>query len=176
MVRTDPWRPASVQRGLTLIELLAVVALVSVMSAIAAPALSDIAAARRMDAVAANIASALRLARSESVKRAGLIIVEPATAGTWTGALRVYADAAGDPRDVMQAADVLIRVFEQATSVTTVSAPARLALDGLGRNRALATDGSLATSELVLCSSGRSRTLNVDRSGVLTVAAASPGC
>ena len=164
------------QRGLTLIELLAVIALVSVMSAIAAPALSDMAAARRMDAVAANIGGALRLARSESVKRAGLVVVEPTAVGMWTGTLRVYADVAGDPSDVMQGGDVLIRVFNQASSVTTVSAPARLALDGLGRNRALATDGSLTASTLVLCSSGRARTLNVDRSGVVTVAATSPSC
>lgn len=163
-------------RGFTLVELLTLLALVSVLTALAAPAMTDLAAARRQDAAAATVAGAVRLARSEAVKRAALVVVEPLTAGAWTGALRVYVDATGDPQDTMQPADTLIRVFEQSGSVTTASAPARIALDAQGRNRALGAEPLLATSEVVLCSHGKRLAVGVDRSGVLTTGPILSGC
>ena len=94
----------------------------------------------------------------------------------WSGSLRVYVDAASNPVDGMQPADTLLRVIEQSSQVTTVSAPQRIALDANGRNLALAADGRLDTGAVQLCSSRVRRSLVVDRSGVVVMSRVAGSC
>jgi type II secretion system protein H len=165
------------QVGFTLIELMVVMLVMAIVTAAAAPAISGMAAERRHDAVGAHITGAIRLARSEALKRAALVVVEPqGGAGAWGGSLNLYADADGDPQDAMQGRDLLIRASVRASSVTTVSGPARLAIDPQGRNRSLQPQPALTESTIVLCTGGKARTLTVDRGGFASVSTVSASC
>jgi type IV fimbrial biogenesis protein FimT len=172
---TAPTRPR--ERGFTLIELLTVVLIVAVVTAAAAPTVSEMAAERRHDAVTAHITGAMRLARSEAMKRSAMVLIEPQdAASSWGGALNIYVDADGNPQNGFNIGDTLIRSSMKTSSVITVSGPARLAIDPLGRNRALQAQPELTQSSIVLCSGGKTRTLTIDRSGFASVTGTPTTC
>lgn len=59
----------SVQRGFTLIELMVTIAIAAILIAIATPFFRDVIANHRLNTISLELADALALARSESIKR-----------------------------------------------------------------------------------------------------------
>jgi type IV fimbrial biogenesis protein FimT len=75
-------RPAAA-RGFTLPELMAVVTIIALMSAMAAPSFSALVASQRAKGVASDLFTALTRTRSEAIKRNTEVTLKPATAGRW---------------------------------------------------------------------------------------------
>lgn len=152
--------------GFSITELLVVVAVLAVVTAVGAPSFSSAAAARRLDSTTAQLAAAIRLARSEAVKRAAVTVVEPLESAGWSGSLRVYAALDMDPSGTMRADDVLIRIFDARSGIDVArGAPAKLAFDAKGRHVRAQANGAPTRSTIVLCASSIGRTFTVDFSG-----------
>ena len=95
-----------VVRGVTLMELMVVVALLAVLLGVAAPAMSAFAAARRVEDLARRLGEDLVLGRNEAVKRNATVLLcvdVDATGcnaapgpGDWARGWRLCVDADGD--------------------------------------------------------------------------------
>jgi type IV fimbrial biogenesis protein FimT len=75
-------------RGFTLIEMLAVVAITAILSAMAAPAFKSLVAGQRARATSTDLYAALVLARSEAIKRNTQVTLQPA-ATAWQDGWRI---------------------------------------------------------------------------------------
>ena len=89
-----PW-----QRGMTLVELLTVLAIVAILAAVALPSLADALATQRLRGAGTDLMSSLLLARSEAIKRKAPMAVAPQTPGVWTSGWRVATVAADEQID-----------------------------------------------------------------------------
>ncbi|MEZ5729636.1 MAG: GspH/FimT family pseudopilin [Burkholderiaceae bacterium] len=154
--------------GMTLIEVLVTIAIVSVLVAVASPSFTEVVRLNRLDASTLDLRAALDLARSEAIKRAGVVVVEPIPAGNWTGVLRVYVDTAQNPANNRTGADPIVRQFDAMTGMTTTGGPARIAFDRRGNNMALVVGGNPIVSTISFCKSPNQRALQVDRAGFMT--------
>nr|WP_091663753.1 GspH/FimT family pseudopilin [Massilia sp. PDC64] len=75
-------------RGFTLIELMTVVAITAILSAMAAPSFKSLVAGQRARTASTDLYAALVLARSEAIKRDTQVTLEPA-ADTWQAGWRI---------------------------------------------------------------------------------------
>lgn len=91
------WRASVQQRGFTLVELMVVVALVGVLSMIAAPSFSTFIASQRVRSASYELSNAIVFSRSEAIKRNADVTVTPvdATAG-WRAGWSVTAVQGAD--------------------------------------------------------------------------------
>lgn len=170
--RPDADRPAR-SAGFTLIELLIVVAITSIATAFAVPAFLSTIRANRLDAATAELRAALQLARSEAVKRATVVVVEPIAAGDWTGGLRVYVDTDRDLTTAYSSArDTVVRenALRRTGLTTGPSAPARLGFDAKGANVTLGAAAGAqtpTTSTIRLCASTQGRQIGINNGGLV---------
>lgn len=79
------------QRGFTIIEVMTVVAIVSVLAAVAIPNLTSMIRNAKLRGVASDLFGDMLTARSEAVKQNCNISVIPTTTGTWTGGWKVVS-------------------------------------------------------------------------------------
>jgi len=77
--------------GFTLIEVLVVIALLGIVTALAAPGFASLIQSNRIQAAAGELQRALYYARSEAMSRGVNVIVttDPEDANGWTGALKI---------------------------------------------------------------------------------------
>lgn len=131
-------------RGFTLVELMVTVAILVILLAIGAPNLRDFVLKQQISADANTLASAFRLARSEALKRSGMVTICPsldpsaatptcvANATTdWSNGWLIFADYAptGGATGAYESTDTLIRVEQgirsaqiaSSNSITSVS-------------------------------------------------------
>ena len=156
---------------MTLIEVMIVIAVITVVAAVASPAFTEAVRTNRIDIATLETQRAIELARSEAIKRAQLVIVEPVTAGDWTSGLRVYADAARNPTDAITGADTLIRQTNalKGVTVTASGAAPRLAFDPRGQNVSLvAVNPAPMQRTFAVCKSPVRRVLVVEPNGYMT--------
>lgn len=69
--------------GFTLVEMMVGVAIVALLSAIAAPSFNQMVASQRLKGASSDLFSALMRARSEAIKRNTEVTLTPATASQW---------------------------------------------------------------------------------------------
>ncbi|BDI08053.1 GspH/FimT family pseudopilin [Sphaerotilus microaerophilus] len=86
-----PPRAGSPARGLTLIELLVVMAILGLISAMAAPSMADFQRSRRLESTVQHLASDLSYARAEAIKR-NTPVVLCATTTTTCGSATTASD------------------------------------------------------------------------------------
>lgn len=159
--------------GFTVIELLIVIAITSIATAFAVPAFLATIRANRLDSATTELRVALQLARSEAVKRATVVVVEPITPGSWVRGLRVYIDADRDLSTAYSSiADTVVRENAlRRTGLTTGSGPpARVGFDAKGNNVALgATAGAQTpiTSTIPLCAAPLGRRISINNAGLV---------
>lgn len=83
---------AHAERGFTIIELMATVAVLAILLTLAAPSLSDLVRDQRVKTATFDVYASLTFARSEAIKRNGDIDVIP-TGADWAGGWRVEVQA-----------------------------------------------------------------------------------
>jgi type IV fimbrial biogenesis protein FimT len=178
-------RPAgrSRLRGLTLVEALVGIALLSIVLAIAAPDFQQFGRSTRVAAQTAELRSALVYARSESMRRGVRVVVcrtadptasTPACddAAAWSDGWLVFVDnahLAGNAAGVIDGADQPIRIGEpvpntEATEDGTFGPWVSFSPQGLVRTAAGPAAGSL-----LLCQSPHGRRLSLNAVGLLSV-------
>lgn len=79
-------------RGFTVIEVLVAVAIVAILIAIGVPRMNDMVVTVRLRSAASDLYESVIFARSEAIKRNGLISVVP-SAGGWAGGWQIKVDA-----------------------------------------------------------------------------------
>lgn len=82
------------QRGLTLIELLATVAILAILLHLAMPSFRQLINSNRQDVMANELLVALRGARTAAITRQSPVIIQPLE-GNWAFGWRMIADASG---------------------------------------------------------------------------------
>jgi type IV fimbrial biogenesis protein FimT len=113
------------QIGFTLIELLIVVAIAAILLALAAPNFRDMLVKRSVQAAAETLASDMRFARSEALKRSRRTVMCQssdgadcaATAGSWHQGWIVFVDRDSDGN--VTAGDDLVRVQQALSGIAT---------------------------------------------------------
>lgn len=151
-----PAPPPSV-RGFTLIELMVVVAVLVVLSTVAAPSFSTFILGQRVKTASFDLASSMLLARSEAIKRNTDVTIAPADSGSgWAGGWKV----------TVTAASVTTTLSEQAAyaglTIAGPSSPASVVYQG--------SSGRPAAGKATFQVSGgdASRCVSVDLSGMTT--------
>lgn len=166
----DRRRPPAMRSsaGLTLVELVVVMAVLVVVMSVAAPAMSEFTASNQVVSARSSFSASLALARSEAAKRSRPVIVQPLSGGSegneyangWE--VVVDEDASGSASD----SEPRIRRYP--------ALPAAVQLSGAGA-LSFRTSGALAAASdqvFTVCRSGSSRgySVTVTPSGVADVA------
>jgi type IV fimbrial biogenesis protein FimT len=139
-------RPA---RGFTAIELMVVVAIVAIMTAIAAPYMGQMVRSQRLRTTSFDVFSSLTLARSEAIKRNVSVTMTP-NGADWAKGWTV-SDANGNLLRTQSAVDNL-----------AIAGPGNVVFNGTGRLSLAIVPFSLST---VIGSNTVSRCVSVDLSG-----------
>jgi type IV fimbrial biogenesis protein FimT len=132
--------------GLTLVELLVVMVIIGLLTVLAVPSFKGLMAKRAVQAAASDVASDLRLARSEALKRSSFVTVcrslDAATCaasqGSWHTGWIIYLDRNGNGS--MDPGDNVLRVHQElsgirslgASNLATTKAALRFGPNGLG--------------------------------------------
>lgn len=151
-----PARPAARQRGFTLIEMIVVMALLAIITGIAAPGLSEFLAGQRVKAAAFDLTSDLLLARSEALKRGRTVTVVPVD-GDW----RAGWSARDGDQEFLRRNDAGQRLaFDGAPSQLSFNVSGRLAAPAGGVRVTVRSDDAAEASKrcVVLDLAGRART------------------
>lgn len=143
--------PVRRQVGFTLVELMIAVAVLVILTALAAPAFSTMIANQRLKSGASDLFTALIRARSEAIKRNTEVTLAPLTTGQWQQGWRI-----ANPGDAN-----LTLEQHGALANATVSGPASVVYLPSGRVK-----GSAAPAfELSVAGSAQQRCVRVDLSG-----------
>lgn len=130
----------AIARGFTLIELLIVVALISIMLAIAVPSFATFISNYRATSAVNDLLQAITLTRTEALKRGRKVTLAPIS-GDWTNGWTVFIDTGTATPPVWSSTEELIYRHDALPSSTTITAP-----DGgtspFGNNNYVAFDGT----------------------------------
>jgi type IV fimbrial biogenesis protein FimT len=135
--------------GFTLPELMAVLAIIAVLGAMAAPSFGAMIAAQRTKGAASDLYTALTRARSEAIKRNTEVSLTPATEG-WQAGWRIP-----NPADTGNLLD-----DHGPLTALTVSGPAGVVYLANGRLK-----GAVAPAFQVAAGSATARCIRIDLSG-----------
>jgi type IV fimbrial biogenesis protein FimT len=140
--------PSSPRRraGFTLLELLTVMVVAGVLLAVAVPSMRKMVLAGRMRAASTDLISDLVLARSEALKRAAQVQVQPSTSG-WSGGWTVQT--ASGAQQLAQRNQLGVAVTTAPDSITfdidgrvVASAPVHIGLSDGTSQRCISLDPS----------------------------------
>ena len=152
-------------RGFTTTELMIVVAIVAVLTAIAVPNMRSLIQTQRIRTASFDVNAGLTLARSEAIKRNSSVTLTPGLGG-WVDGWTV-TDSSGN----------VVAKQDKFDQVAFSVAPATLSFNGMGRLVGPATQFELSTNEL---DTSKWRCVRVDISGrpvsLVGACACAPNC
>ena len=134
--------PSSLRRGITLIELLLVIVMVGIMSAIALPRFRDMRQRLQLDAAAQQLVRDLNRARTEAVKRNGMVWLAKSSTTTYS-VLHIGSQTLPNGVVFQSAPDTV--KFAAFGPAITGAATFTLLLDGRTREVALLASGFAST-------------------------------
>lgn len=169
-------------RGLTLIEVMVVSAIVAIMAAMAAPSMQAFIRGMQLRTTATDLSTALAYARAEAIKRGWPVTVcKSSTTGSgspvcsttanWQDGWLVFVDHNGGGTITTAAAaalpaDILLRTRAMATSGLTITGGANFAdyvtygVTGTSRG-----SGGLNNGTLTVCHGGESKAIVINTTG-----------
>ncbi len=149
----------SVHRGFTVIELMTVVAILSILALVAAPSLTDMLRAQKVKTLSSELFDDIVFARSEAIKRNGSVTLTPKD--TTSGSTKDWAKG-WDITTTFPAA-MTLKSREAANGDTVGTGPNTLSLGAAGRP----TTGAGATFAITQTGLSQSkwRCISVDLSG-----------
>lgn len=150
-----PYRLASAQRGLTLVEALVVMSIMTILLAVAMPSFSDFTRDQRIRAAGYDLVSDLLLARSEAIKRGAQVSIVGA-GEEWTNGWAVRVDGGLHAGSIVQQRGVL-------GAKVGVSGVSTLSFD---RNGRLASGGTTQFALVDKASGEQRRCIVIDLSGM----------
>lgn len=141
-------RPKSVLRGFTITELMVVLAVIGILTSLAAPSFRELILSQRMKSMASDINSSLMLARSEAVKRNKNVTLSPITAGSWQSGWQIAdPDNAGNNIQVHEAIAGIAAtgpdsvIYQSSGRVQGATAPAfNISATGISSQRCVSVD------------------------------------
>jgi type IV fimbrial biogenesis protein FimT len=169
-------------RGLTLIELLVVMVVIGVLGSLVAPSFIGLFSRRAVQAAASDLASDLRLARSEATKRSTYVTACRSTdaatctaGGSWHTGWVVFVD--GNGNSAIDAGDTILRVQQPISGLrsmgvspdlTTTRGTLTFRPNGLGISLSdtwvlTATGTGSATTTRLMCISAQGRLVLRDK-------------
>ncbi|MFN3751954.1 MAG: GspH/FimT family pseudopilin [Thiobacillus sp.] len=166
--------------GVTLVELLVVLAVASILLSIAVPGYAYLVGTSRLAAVTNDFVTAFHLARSEAIKRGMRVTVcktrdalaaAPAcdAGATWEQGRLVFVD--GGTRGVLDSSDRLLRVQGRVTGVTITPPHNYSRYVSYLPSGTSQGSGNLANGTLSLCAAGSRRDIVVNTAGRLRLEA-----
>jgi len=162
--------------GITLIEMMIVVAIVAILAAIAAPNLSGFLISNRLDTASNDLLTVMSTARSESIRRGVDVVVRHVSGSApqeWTKGWEVFVDQpSGTPPTVdrqRNSGEELVRSGQQVTAPLTVYS-SRNAVDFIAFTPDGRVDGGVKNVYVfVICHEGQIASGNQSRSRAVIV-------
>ena len=160
------------KRGTTLLELMIVLAVASVVLALAAPDLGVLLQRQRFKAAAGELFSAIGLARAQALARGRTVVLAPLDAAglAWRGGWTVFVDADGDGRPGPGEE----RILEHGPlapgmavdfAFTSAAPPRYIAYNGAGRGCSAANPAAARSGTLSLFYGGAIRRIKINMLG-----------
>lgn len=161
------------QKGFTLLEVMAVVALVAIVSTFAIPMMRNLLVQSALTATANDVAGSLASARSNAVREARQFVVRPRS-GAWANGWCVVRGTADNCESV--AGNVISLTDKPNSSVVFKSGPA--ANPTFERNGVISSIALGATASVLICekNGSKSRQIIFSRSGTVTIKKDASGC
>ncbi len=153
------------QSGISLLETMAVLTILGILTAVAMPSFRDLVKNNRIASQANNLIASLHYARGETVTRGVSVRVEPVVAGTdWTRGWQVRIDGNSDAT-FDDAEDVVIRNYEGLQGSTLTTTAAFVTFNPAGDAAAVNTLTLRATE----CTGEHQRIIDVKMSGLVSL-------
>ncbi|WP_170285817.1 GspH/FimT family pseudopilin [Propionivibrio limicola] len=144
--------------GVTLVEMMVVIAIAAIILAIGVPSFQQLIASERIKSAASTLQSALLLTRSEALKRNANVTLSPITDGDWDSGWNVTA-----------ADGTILSTYDPISGASISGGPDEVVFQGAGR-----VSGNAATFKVFSASTSSIRCLGISLSGVPSVT--SSGC
>ena len=171
-----PGRCRCRSHGVTLVELLVVLALVGILLSVATPAYQQILQRQQLRAAVADLAAAIDLTRSQAMARGRTVMLAPLDAGglDWRSGWIVFVDANGNRRPdadelTLFQRGALPQGLRMAAVFTSSAPPAYLAYNAAGRSCSAANSLAARWGTLSLALGDDARNIKINMLGRLRV-------
>lgn len=145
--------------GYTLVELLVVIIIIAIVSAVSFPAFREMVNSNRLTGAANEVVASLQIARAEAIRRNARVVICPSTNGTtcnggnWARHISfVDADRNGAADDALVLRDIAIDAPTLVVGSPAVTAVNRVVFRSDGRARANVTaDAAILAGKISVC-------------------------
>lgn len=168
--------PRSAATGVTLVELLVVLALAGILLGAAAPAYQQMLQRQRLRAAVTDLVAAIDLTRSQAIARGRIVMLAPLDPGgvDWRGGWIVFVDANGNRRPDLEETTVFQRGplpagVRVSVSFSSKAPPSFVAYNGAGRSCSASNSLAARWGTLSLALGDSARNIKINMLGRLRV-------